>query len=115
MTEKKAGLENVINNTVNDRVNDIDTKTDEADDADDEMSITESEDIRSINVMIYDDVESEFGEEVDIELGEHETNKLNNNKLNVNNNINYFNDYILVPIHVIYDYCKIIYDYINIF
>lgn len=115
MTEKKAVLENVINNTINDMINNIDTK-DDADDADDEMSIAESENIRSINVMIYDDVESEFESEIDIELGEHETNRLNNNnKLNIDNKINYFNDYILVPIHVIYDYCKIIYNYINIF
>lgn len=115
MTEKKAGLENVINDNLNNTRNMM-SIIDVADDADDERSISNSmEDIRSINVMIYDDVESEFESEIDIELGEHETNKLNNNKLNVDNKINYFNDYILVPIHVIYDYCKIIYNYINIF
>jgi len=114
MIGKKAGLDIVINDDVNDIDidSDIDINSDiEGNEADDEKSIGDSEDIRSINVMIYDDVESE------IEFGfeEEETNKLNNNKLNDKNEINYFNDYILAPIHVIYDYCKILYNYINIF
>jgi hypothetical protein len=110
MIEKKAGLDIVCNDGVNDI--DIDNDIDaEGNDADDERSIADSlGDIRSINVNIYDDVESE----IELDFEEDETNKLNN-KLNAENKINYFNDYILAPIHVIYDYCKIIYDYINIF
>jgi len=111
MIGKKAGLDIVIK----DDVNDIDIDSDiEGNEADDEKSIGDSEDIRSINVMIYDDVESE----IEFGFGEEEINKLNNNKLNDKNDknkINYFNDYILAPIHVIYDYCKILYNYINIF
>jgi U3 small nucleolar RNA-associated protein 14 len=119
MIEKKAGLDNIINNDndndiegndANDADDAADDADDAADDADDERSFAES-DIRSINAMIYDDVESV----IDIKIGEEETNKLNNNKLNDKNKINYFNDYILAPIHVIYDYCKILYNYINIF
>ena len=110
MIEKKAGIDDIENNM----------ESDDAYDANDEMSIADSMgDIRSINVMIYDDVESEEEFEFNIEGCKEETKKLNNNKIQIENkiidsenNINYFNDYILTPIHMIIECCKKLYSYI---
>jgi len=91
--------------------NDADDEHDECDGIErrkdfDEISIADS-DIRSINVMIYDDVESVV--DFNLEDNEDEKQKLNNNKLNeenVLNKVNYINDYILTPFNIFCDYFK---------
>jgi len=65
-------------------------------DADDEM------DTKSINGMIYNDVESVIDMEINVEENENKT-------LIVENKINYFNYYILNPFYYLYDCCKKLY------
>jgi len=94
-----AKLENIDGNDADDEHEECDGRKDL-----DEISIAES-DIRSINVMIYDDVESVV--DFNLEDDEDEKQKLNNNKLNednVLNKINYFSNYILAPFNILYDY-----------
>jgi hypothetical protein len=67
----------------------IDADLDSGIDADDEM------DTKSINGMIYNDVESVIDMEINVEENE--------------NKINYFNYYILNPFYYLYDCCKKLY------